>query len=81
MTQKERYTGVLSYFAKQMPNPATELHYNSPFEILVAVMLSAQCTDKRVNLVTPALFSGHVQGHSCRHSAVHQQCFLPQLQG
>ena len=59
MTQKERYTGVLSYFAKQMPNPATELHYNSPFEILVAVMLSAQCTDKRVNLVTPALFKSY----------------------
>ena len=59
MTQKERYTGVLSYFAKQMPNPTTELHYNSPFEILVAVMLSAQCTDKRVNLVTPALFKSY----------------------
>lgn len=42
-----------------MPNPATELHYNSPFEILVAVMLSAQCTDKRVNLVTPALFKSY----------------------
>ncbi len=59
MTQKERYTSVLSYFAKQMPNPTTELHYNSPFEILVAVMLSAQCTDKRVNLVTPALFKSY----------------------
>lgn len=42
-----------------MPNPTTELHYNSPFEILVAVMLSAQCTDKRVNLVTPALFKSY----------------------
>lgn len=47
---------VLSYFGEAMPNPTTELNYNNPFELLVAVMLSAQCTDKRVNLVTPALF-------------------------
>jgi endonuclease-3 len=47
---------ILSILAEQTPNPQTELHYNNPFELLVAVMLSAQCTDKRVNKVTPALF-------------------------
>jgi endonuclease-3 len=56
MTRKERFDFVLHYFLKHAPNPATELHYNSPFQMLVAVILSAQCTDKRVNLTTPALF-------------------------
>lgn len=56
MTQREQYTEVLRRFAAEMPAPATELHYRNPFELLVAVILSAQCTDKRVNLVTPALF-------------------------
>ena len=50
------YIQILQYFAEAMPTPETELHYNSPFELLVAVILSAQCTDKRVNLITPALF-------------------------
>ncbi|MBS1589636.1 MAG: endonuclease III [Bacteroidetes bacterium] len=56
MTRKERYSFVLDWFLTHLPNPETELHYNSPFELLVAVVLSAQCTDKRVNIVTPALF-------------------------
>lgn len=56
MTRKERYQKVLSYFAEAMPDAQTELHYDSVFHLLIAVMLSAQCTDKRVNLVTPALF-------------------------
>ena len=56
MTKKERYAFVISWFQKNMPNAETELHYNSPYELLVAVILSAQCTDKRVNMVTPALF-------------------------
>ena len=59
MTIKERYDGVLAHFEQTMPNPTTELNYSNPFEILVAVILSAQCTDKRVNLVTPALFAAY----------------------
>ncbi|WP_283391794.1 endonuclease III [Millionella massiliensis] len=56
MTVKERYAGVIGWFSENMPDAATELHYRTPYELLVAVVLSAQCTDKRVNLVTPALF-------------------------
>ncbi|MBR2050510.1 MAG: endonuclease III [Rikenellaceae bacterium] len=56
MTLKERYEGVLGWFAENMPEVETELNYSSPYELLVAVILSAQCTDKRVNLTTPALF-------------------------
>jgi endonuclease-3 len=56
MTIKERYSTVLEIFAREMPAPETELHYDTPFHLLIAVILSAQCTDKRVNLVTPALF-------------------------
>ena len=56
MTRKERYEAVISWFEEHMPVAETELHYESPFELLVAVILSAQCTDKRVNLITPHLF-------------------------
>lgn len=56
MTKKERYEAVIAYFEEAMPVAETELHYDNEFQLLVAVMLSAQCTDKRVNLVTPALF-------------------------
>lgn len=56
MTIKERYAGIIEWFSVNMPDAATELNYNNPFELLVAVILSAQCTDKRVNIVTPALF-------------------------
>ena len=56
MTIKERYHGILEYFQQEQPNPETELQHRDPFELLVAVMLSAQCTDKRINMVTPALF-------------------------
>lgn len=56
MTKKERFEKVLDYFSKAMPQAETELHYSNPYELLVAVILSAQCTDKRVNMVTPALF-------------------------
>lgn len=53
---KERYRQVLGHFAKEMPEPKTELHYDTPFHLLLAVILSAQCTDKRVNLIVPPLF-------------------------
>jgi len=56
VTRKERYEAVISWFEEHMPVAETELHYESPFELLVAVILSAQCTDKRVNLITPRLF-------------------------
>lgn len=56
MNKKERYTGVLDYFIKNKPFAETELVYDNPFQLLIAVILSAQCTDKRINLVTPALF-------------------------
>ena len=56
MTIKERYEGVSSWFKENMAAPRSELSFESPFQLLVAVILSAQCTDKRVNMVTPALF-------------------------
>ena len=59
MTKKERYAAVVAYFEEAMPAAKTELHFSSDFHLLVAVMLSAQCTDKRVNLVTPALFEAY----------------------
>ena len=59
MTIDQRYAGVLDYFQRTQPNPTTELTYHNAFEILVAVILSAQCTDKRVNMVTPALFAAY----------------------
>ncbi len=56
MTKKERYAFVIDWFKQNMPDAQTELHYTNPYELLVAVILSAQCTDKRVNIVTPELF-------------------------
>lgn len=56
MTKKERYARCVEYFLQNNPNAQTELDYHNPYELLVAVILSAQCTDKRVNMVTPALF-------------------------
>lgn len=57
MTLKERYRAILDYFRNNVPVAESELHFNSDYELLVSVILSAQCTDKRVNLVTPALFA------------------------
>jgi len=59
MRKKERYAYVLNYLQSTMDSTETELHYRTPFELLVAVVLSAQCTDKRINLVTPALFASY----------------------
>ena len=56
MTREQRYKAVITYFQQQMPEAGTELEFGSVFQLLVAVILSAQCTDKRINLVTPALF-------------------------
>jgi endonuclease III len=57
MTKKEKYRRFIGYFMAAMPEAATELEYANPYELLVAVILSAQCTDKRVNIITPGFFS------------------------
>ncbi|MDF2453648.1 MAG: nth [Bacteroidota bacterium] len=59
MTLKERYEGVINYFKTNVPVAETELNYSNPFELIVAVILSAQCTDKRINQVTPKLFKDY----------------------
>ena len=59
MTTKQRYESCLAWLAQNMPVAESELHFANPFQLLVAVMLSAQCTDKRVNMVTPALFAAY----------------------
>lgn len=56
MLKKERYQEFVKYFSTHNPDAETELNYGNPYELLVAVILSAQCTDKRINLITPALF-------------------------
>lgn len=70
MTRKERYEAVISWFEEHMPVAETELHYESPFELLVAVILSAQCTDKRVNLITPRLFKQYPTAEVMAHAEV-----------
>jgi endonuclease-3 len=59
MTKQERYTFILDYFEKNVGLAETELKYNNPFELIVAVSLSAQCTDKRVNITTQKLFKDY----------------------
>lgn len=59
MIQKQRYEAVIAYFKKHAPNAQTELAYTNAYELLVAVILSAQCTDKRINLTTPAIFKAY----------------------
>ncbi|WP_162053660.1 endonuclease III [Pontibacter pamirensis] len=59
MQKKERYKLLIEYFTQHFPEPETELAYNNPYELILAVVLSAQCTDKRVNMVTPALFEAY----------------------
>lgn len=64
MTRKERYEFVIDWFQKNMPEAETELNYENPYQLLVAVILSAQCTDKRVNIVTPPLFEKYPDSKS-----------------
>jgi endonuclease III len=64
MTRKERYQFVLDYFQQHTPNAETELLYDNPFQLLVSVILSAQCTDKRVNITTPAIFEKYPDAES-----------------
>lgn len=69
MQKKERFKHFLDYFSKHQPVAETELHYNNPFELLVAVILSAQCTDKRVNLTTPSLFKAFPNPEVLAHAS------------
>lgn len=64
MTKKERFQHILGWFSTNMPVAESELNYSNPFELLVAVMLSAQCTDRRVNMVTPSLFQAYPTAES-----------------
>ncbi|MBP1651850.1 MAG: nth [Bacteroidetes bacterium] len=68
MTKKERFAFVLNYFEQHAPNAETELLYDNPYQLLVAVILSAQCTDKRVNMTTPAIFKKYPDAESLSHA-------------
>jgi endonuclease-3 len=68
MTRQERYDFVIDYFLKHTPDAETELFYGDPFELLVAVILSAQCTDKRVNMTTPAIFEKYPDAKTMSHA-------------
>jgi endonuclease-3 len=68
MTKKERFAFVLSYFEEHAPNAETELLYDNPYQLLVAVILSAQCTDKRVNMTTPAIFKNYPDVEALSHA-------------
>lgn len=72
MRIKERYDGVIAYFQEAMPVAESELNYCNPFELLVAVILSAQCTDKRVNLTTPALFEAYPTAEAMAEATAEQ---------
>ena len=70
MQKKERFQAFISHFSARFPTAETELHYSNPFELLVAVVLSAQCTDKRINQVTPNLFKRFPDAKALSESSV-----------
>lgn len=70
MTITERYAKTIEWFKTAMPVAETELHYENPFQLLIAVILSAQCTDKRVNLITPALFKAYPTAETMAKASV-----------
>ena len=72
MLIKERYKAFVEYFSTHNPEAQTELNYNNPFELLIAVILSAQCTDKRINQITPALFERYPDPESLANSSVEE---------
>ncbi len=72
MLKKERYKAFVEYFSTHSPDAKTELNYNNPFELLIAVILSAQCTDKRINQITPALFTRYPTPESLAESSVEE---------
>ena len=70
MQKKERFQAFISHFSTRFPPAETELHYSNPFELLVAVVLSAQCTDKRINQITPTLFKRFPDAKALSESSV-----------
>lgn len=72
MKKAERYEKILAHFAKLNPDPETELSYLTPYQLTVAVILSAQCTDKRVNLITPAFFGRFPEAASLADASVEE---------
>ncbi len=72
MNKKERIESLIQYFSEHYPEAETELHYSNPFELLVAVVLSAQCTDKRINQVTPKLFARFPDAQALADSSVEE---------
>lgn len=72
MTKKERFENIIEYFKKEQPIAETELNYTNPFDLLVAVILSAQCTDKRVNLLTPALLERFPSAYEMSQASVEE---------
>jgi len=72
MRRKERFDKVIAWFQENMPVAETELHYSNPYELLVAVILSAQCTDKRVNMITPMFFERFPEAESLARAEVEE---------
>lgn len=72
MTKKERYQFVINYFLQHSPNAETELIYDNPFQLLVAVILSAQCTDKRINATTPAIFQKYPDAEAMSKASIEE---------
>lgn len=72
LTKKERFRKVIDYFQEVLPEPETELIYTDPYELIVAVILSAQCTDKRVNMITPAFLKRFPAAESLASATVEQ---------
>lgn len=72
MNKKERIQALIEYFSEHFPEAETELHYSNPFELLIAVVLSAQCTDKRINQVTPKLFARYPSPKDLAESSVEE---------
>lgn len=72
MVRSERFKNVIAWFQENMPVAETELHYSNPYELLVAVILSAQCTDKRVNMITPMFFERFPEAESLARAEVEE---------
>ncbi|KAA8482051.1 DNA-(apurinic or apyrimidinic site) lyase /endonuclease III [Arcticibacter tournemirensis] len=72
MLKKDRFKAFVEYFSTHQPDAKTELHYTNPYELLVAVILSAQCTDKRINQITPALFERFPDPYTLAASSVEE---------
>jgi len=72
LTKKERFAKIIEYFSENMPDASTELNYRNPYELVVAVILSAQCTDKRVNMITPDFFNKFPDAHALSNAGINQ---------